>query len=102
MKCFSATFELTLDISCPDHMDSEWVAKEIALRSKRFSVYAAEGDPDCVTIDAASSCLTTVRTYPTAASEHLGRLEPAPEQQSPPVSVSPSRFSNIRKFIGLN
>jgi hypothetical protein len=109
MKRFSVNFELTLDIECPDQIDSQWVAEAIALRSKRFSICAAEGDPDFIVVQAASSCLVDIKPYPTASLEHARRLETAPEevkpaqeQQSPPVSTNLSRLAKVRKLIGFN
>ena len=109
MKRFSANFELTLDIECPDHIDTDWVAEAIALRSKRFSVCAAEGDPDFIIIQAASSCLVDVKSCPTASSEHARRLEtaseqvePAPEHQTPhePKPATLKWGSRLWRFFG--
>jgi hypothetical protein len=57
MKTLSITFSLTLDVACPDHLDTDWVASQFHLKSDRFSILHIDGDPDAVVVTAAYSDL---------------------------------------------
>jgi hypothetical protein len=63
MKSFCVTFSLTLDVACPDHLDINWVAKQFAYKSDRFTTLHIEGDPDEAVIQAAYSCLQSTQRY---------------------------------------
>jgi len=57
MKTLSITFSLTLDVACPDHLDTDWVASQFHSRSDRFTTLHINGDPDAVVVTAAYSAL---------------------------------------------
>jgi hypothetical protein len=57
MKTLSITFGLTLDVACPDHLDTDWVASQFLSRSDRFTTLHIDGDPDGVVVTAAYSGL---------------------------------------------
>jgi uncharacterized iron-regulated membrane protein len=57
MKTLSITFSLTLEVACPDHLDTGWVASEFLSRSHRFSILHIDGDPGAVVVTAAYSAL---------------------------------------------
>jgi hypothetical protein len=53
MKTLSITFSLTLDVACPDHLGTDWVASQFLSRSDRFTILHIDGDPDAVVVTAA-------------------------------------------------
>ena len=61
MKTFSIIFSLTLDVACPDNLDTDWVASQFHDGSDRFTTLRVAGDPDAVEVTAAYSCLEGVR-----------------------------------------
>jgi len=102
MKTFSVTFSLTLDVACADHLDIDWVAKQFAYKSDRFSTLCIAGDPEGgIAIQAASSGIESIRRYDSP------RVSATPKSEAPAfLALTGNRFtamlSNpaIRKMIG--
>jgi len=104
MKTFSVTFSLTLDVTCPDHLDTDWVAKQFAYKSDRFSTLCIAGDPEGgIAIQAASSGIESIRRYDSP------KVLATPKSEAP---AFPARTGNritdmlsnpaIRKMIGYS
>jgi hypothetical protein len=70
MKTLSVTFTLTLDLTCNDKLDSDWVAETFLNNSQRFSTLHIEGDPAGVAVQAASSGINQVTTHTMALKMH--------------------------------